>query len=376
MSFQTFTTRSRLVATTLLTTVTLAACSGDDGTTEPATRPFLSGATADPGIALSVSSSRNALLMVQTGAPAMRVELPLGASSTVTPVDFAIRGTKAVIPLGNAASVALVDLTNARVERFFTFPSGNATGSAWLDDSTAIVCNQTNNYCGRIHTNRTANTVADTVKVAAFPTAVVIVAGRVFVISSNLDANYAQIGNGIVTELQVATNRVVRTFTVGPNPQYGAPSPDATRLFVTNSGDFGANNGSLSAINLASNTVDAPVTGLGDFPGPIAIDARGRAFISGFSIGTVVWDINTRTFLRGPANAVCARRINTSGASVCRGATDAVIAPNGNLYQSFFGSSSQSLPSYLFVYDGTTLALKDSVSMPLGTNNVRVQSFR
>ena len=139
-SFHTF-SRARGISAILLTTIFgAAACSDDTEGTGPATPlPFLSGTTADPGIALSVSSSRNALLMVQTGSPATRVEIPLGASSTVTPVDFSVRGTKAVIPLGNAASVALVDLTNARIERFFTFPSGNATGSAWLDDSTVIV---------------------------------------------------------------------------------------------------------------------------------------------------------------------------------------------------------------------------------------------
>ena len=355
----------------------IAACASDTSGTGPATpRPFLSGTTADPGIALSVSSSRNALLMVQTGAPANRVELPLGASSTVTPVDLSVRGTKAIIPLGNAASVALVDLTNARIERFFTFPGGNATGSAWLDDSTAIVCNQSDNYCGRIRTGRTANAIPDTVKVAEFPSSVLVVAGRVFVVSSYLDANYAQIANGIVTELSATTNRVVRTFTVGPNPQYAAASADGTKLYVTNSGDYGANNGSLSVINLTTNTAELPIAGFGDFPGPISIDAKGRAFVSSFSFGTIVWDINTRAFLRGPANAVCAKYATGAAASVCRGASDAMVAPNGNLYQSFFGSSSQSLPSYLFVYDGTTLALKDSVAMPLGTNNIHVQSFK
>ena len=367
----------RHVATLLALASGIVACSSDTSNTGPATPlPFLSGTTADPGIALSVSSSRNALLMVQTGAPATRVELPLGASSTVTAVDLSVRGTKAIIPLGNAASVALVDLTNARVERFFTFPSGNATGSAWLDDSTAIVCNQSFNYCGRIRTGRTANAIPDTVKVAEFPSSVLVVAGRVFVVSSYLDANYAQIGNGKVTELSATSNRVLRTFTVGPNPQYAAASADGTKLYVTNSGDYGANNGSLSVINLTTNTAELPITGFGDFPGPIAIDSKGRAFISSFNFGTIVWDIATRTFLRGPANALCVKYTTAGGAGVCRGASDAMVAPNGNLYQSFFGSSSPALPSQLYVYDGTTLALKDSVAMPLGTNNVRVQSFR
>ena len=352
----------------------LAACSGGD-TGPAAERAFLSGTTADPGIALTVSSSRNALLMLQTGAPTTRIEIPLGASSTVTPVDFAVRGTKASIPLGNAASVALVDLSTQRIERYFTFASGNATGSVWADDSTIIACNQSKNYCGRIRTGRTANAITDTVRVAAFPTDVEVVAGRVFVISSNLDANYQQIGNGIVTELNPATNTVVRTFTVGPNPQYAARSADGTRLLVTNSGDYGSNNGSLSIINLAANTVEAPISGFGDFPGPIAIDALGRVFVSSFSFGTIVWDSNTRTFLRGLSNPVCVKALSSSGTSVCRGSSGAMLAPNGKLVQAFFGSSSQSQPSQLFIYDGATFALRDSIAMPLGTNGVRLQTF-
>jgi len=370
-------TRTGGVAIIALATILggTACSSNDNGTGPEPTRAFLTGTSADPGIALSVSSSRNALLMLQTGSPDTRVEIPLGASTTVTPTGLSVRGTKAAIPLGNAASVALVDLTNARIERFFTFPSGNATGSAWLDDSTIIVCNQTNDYCGRIRTGRTANTIPDTVRVTDFPTGVIVVAGRVFVISSNLDNSFVQIGNGVVTELDATTNRIVRTFTVGLNPQSAAASPDGTRLLVTNSGTFGANNGSLSVINLATNTADAPISGFGDFPGSITVDSRSRAFISGFSIGTIVWDLTTRAFLRGPANSVCARRVNTTEASVCRGATGAAIAANGDLYQGFFGSSGQSLPSYLFVYDGTSFILKDSVSMPLGTGGVQLRTF-
>ena len=364
----------RLFITSLLPAfaVGLTACSNSD-TGPAAERTFLSGTTGDPGIALTVSSSRNALLMLQTGAPTTRIEIPLGASSTVTPVDFAVRGTKASIPLGNAASVALVDLSTQRIERFFTFASGNATGSAWADDSTIIACNQSKNYCGRIRTGRTTNTITDTVRVAAFPTDVEVVSGRVFVISSNLDANYQQIGNGIVTEVNPATNTVVRTFTVGPNPQYAAPTADGTRLLVTNSGDYGSNNGSLSIVNLTANTVEAPISGFGDFPGPIAIDALGRVFVSSFSFGTIVWDSNARTFLRGTSNPICAKALSSSGTSVCRGSSGAMLAPNGKLVQAFFGSSSQ--PSQLFVYDGTTFALRDSIAMPLYTNGVRLQTF-
>jgi DNA-binding beta-propeller fold protein YncE len=358
----------------LTVSLALVGCGETAGTGLPEASPFLQGTTSDRGIALSVSSLRRSVLMVQTGSPNTRLEIPLGASTTITPVDLSVRGTRAAVPLGNAASVALLDLNVARVDRVFTFPSGNATGSAWVNDSTFVVCNQTDDYCGRVRVSQTALTIADTVRVTQFPTDVVVSGGRVFVVSSNLDENFAPAGNGVVTELSAATNRVVRTFTVGRNPQAITPSTDGTRLFVTNSGDFGSANGTLSIINLATNTVDAPVTGFGEFPGPVTVDASGRVFVSSFDYGTMVWNSTTRAFVRGTGNTVCARLTGTSG-TPCRGASGAAVALNGNLYQAFFGSAAQSQPSYLFVFDGSTFALRDSVPMPVGTNSVRVLSF-
>ncbi len=360
------------VGTALLAALALglAGC-GDDSGTGPDTGRFLDGTAGDPGIALTIASSSNSLLLLQTGAPSERREIPLGASSAVTPTSFSARGSRALIPLGNAASVALVDLEGLRIERFFTFPSGNATGSAWVDDATAIACNQTDDFCGRISVDQTDPAIEETVEVTDFPTGVVTAGSRIFVISSNLDDNFQQIGDGVVTEIDPATLQVVRTFTVGPNPQFGAVGPDG-RLYVTNSGDFGAENGSLSIIDLETNAVESTVDGFGDFPGPISIDQQGRAFISGFGVGTLVWDTGTRTFLRGLSDPVCAP---LSGGG-CRGASGAQVAPNADLYQAFFGSASGGLPAYLFIYDGSTLALQDSIAVPLGANGIVIESFR
>lgn len=366
--------RHTFSALSLAATVLLSGCGEKTGTGLPEASPFLQGTTSDRGIALSVSTLRRSLLLVQTGSPSSRIEIPLGASTSITPVDVSVRGTRAAVPLGNAASVALLDLNTARVDKVFTFPTGNATGSAWVNDTTFVVCNQTDDYCGRVRTGQSSLTVADTVRVTQFPTDVIVAGGRVFVLSSNLDANFAPAGNGVVTELSAATNRVVRTFTVGRNPQAGAASADGTRLFVTNSGDFGSANGTLSIINLTTNTVEAPITGFGEFPGPVTTDAAGRVFVSSFSYGTLVWNSATRSFVRDLGNAVCARLTATSGAP-CRGASGAAFAANGNLYQAFFGSAAQSQPSYLFVFDGTSFALRDSIPMPVGTSGVRIQTF-
>jgi len=133
---------------------TLAAC-GDD-TPPPAT--FLEGTPSDPGILLAVNLDK-ALFMLQTGAPNERVSIPLGTSSAVTPVGLAVFGTHAAVPLGNAASVAYVDLATETVDRYFTFASGNATGSAFVNASTVVVCNQTTDQCGKFDPAQAGNEV-------------------------------------------------------------------------------------------------------------------------------------------------------------------------------------------------------------------------
>ena len=359
----------RLPRVLLLATAafTIAACSDDDADT-PA---FLEGTATDRGIAISVGSIGTTLLMLQTGNPDERREIPLGTSSTITAVGFSVRGRMAAVPLGNAASVALVDLEAEAIDRYFTFPSGNATGSAWVNDETVVVCNQLDDVCGRFTVDQASDEISLSDPLTPYPAAVVSNgAGRVFVISSNLDDNYVPAGPGVVSELDPNTLAVLRTFTVGTNPQYGAIGTDG-KLYVVNSGDFSASNGSLSVINLATNSVEgSEITGFGDFPGPIDFDDTGRAVVSSFSYGSVVWNSTAGSFIRPVDNPLCAPDVGG-----CRTASDAAFAPNGNLYQSFFGSTAAGLQAYYFVYDGTTFALQDSIPVPVGPSGLKVLAF-
>ena len=62
---------------------------------------------------------------------------------------------------------------------------------------------------------QTGDAITATVKVAAQPTAVTMAGGRVLVTSSNLDANFVPIGNGIVTAIDPKTMQVLGTATDG-----------------------------------------------------------------------------------------------------------------------------------------------------------------
>ena len=92
----------------LLLAAGVAACSDDS--TGVGSGDFLQGTSGNPQIGLVVNSLGKTLTLFQLGKPSETREIPFGASSAVTPTGFAFRGTHAAVPLGDAASTALVDL--------------------------------------------------------------------------------------------------------------------------------------------------------------------------------------------------------------------------------------------------------------------------
>ena len=345
------------------------ACGSDD-TTQPVAPGFLGGTSSNHEIGLVVNSTGKAITLFQLGSPATQKSIAFGASTTITPTGLSVRARRAAVPLGNAASVALIDLETQTVTRFFTFASGNATGSAFADDTTIIAANSTLNVVGRFTTGQSVDAIALTTKVAPQPTAVAIAGTRALIISANLDANFLPIGNGIVTAVDTKTLQVLGTATSGgTNSTDGAMGPDGL-LYVLNTGDY-VSSGSITIINPTTMQVVATISGIGIGPGAITIDSSGLAYISSFFGGTVVWDTKSRTFVRGPANPICAK----IAAGGCRGAFAATTNAAGDVYQAFFGDSKAGLPPYLFVYKAGTFALTDSISVGQGPAAVVVRTF-
>jgi len=308
------------------------------------------------------------LTLFQLGSPKTQRQIAFGTSSTVTPVGFSVRGHRVAVPLGNAASVALVDLDVTVVLRFFTFPSGNATGSVFADDTTIIAANSTLGTVGRMTVGQASDAIGATAPVAPQPTAVTMSGTRVLVTSANLDANFNPIGNSIVTAIDLKTMQVLGTATTGgANANDAALGPDGL-LYVVNTGDF-VSQGNLTIVNPATMQVVTTIPNMGVGPGAISIDAAGRAYISSFVFGTVVWDTKTRTFVRGPDNPICAKLADGS----CRGAFAATANAAGDVYQAFFGSATQA--PYIFVFKAGAFTLTDSVAVGSGPSAIAIRTF-
>jgi hypothetical protein len=371
LSFNTQKSLRGVAMVTTLAVISFATACGNDGVTPVSAAPgFLGGTSDNHEIGVVVNSTLKAVTMFQLGSPATQVQIPLGASATVTPVGLSLRGRMAAVPLGNAASVSLVDLATQTVTRTFTFPSGNTTGSVWANDTTFFAANTATNKIGRVYINQTASEITSTVDVGPSPTAMVAAKGRVFAILGNLDTNYMAIGNGIVTAINPATNTVIGSVqTGGTNPTTAAVGPDSL-IYVLNTGDY-VTPSTLTIIDPATLTVVTTVSNVGTGMGAINIDAAGMAYLSSFSGATTVWNTKTRTFLRGSDNPVCAKLPT----GVCRGAADATANSAGKLYQAFFGSASRNQPAYIFVYSPASFALTDSISVGSGPIQINIRTF-
>ncbi|MDQ6612679.1 MAG: hypothetical protein M3Y64_09630 [Gemmatimonadota bacterium] len=348
---------------------TAAGCS-DKGTTGPTAAPgFLGGTAGNREIGIVLNSTGKALTMFQLGAPTVQVAVPFGASATITPVGFSLQKRLAAVPLGDAASVAVVNLETATVQKFFTFPTGNTTGSAWSNDTTVFAANTTTNKVGRFYSTQASTGITTTVDVANSPTAIAYASGRILVVSGNL-VNYSPVGNGIVTAINPATMAILGTAQMGgTNSSDAAVGPDGL-LYVINTGDY-VTQASMTILNPATMTVVTTVPNVGIGAGQITIDANGVAYISSFSNSTIVWDTRTRAFIRGTNNVVCAKRSTGD----CRGAAAAAASAGGKLYQLFFGAPAAGLSPYAFVFSATTFALTDSIAVGPGPVAIAIRTF-
>ena len=280
----------RLYALALAAALPLAAaCDGDPTGAEIAER-----------LVVTVNSVGNTLSLVPVdgGANVQAREVSLGAQGT--PVDVAIRGATAVVPLGTYPFAAVVDLRAGVVTHTVQLPAGSgATGAAFVNDSIALVANPELGNVSPVNVRR--GTAGTPIGVGTYPQAIVEHSGRVFVLNANL-VNFAPAGPGSVTVLDSQLGVVKTIQLTGLNPQAGVVA--GNRLYVLNAGVFSQASGSLSVVDLNTLTEVDHHPGFGFFPTTITASEGGDLHIGGYGLGVFVWDPQDEEFIVAPADAV------------------------------------------------------------------------
>lgn len=221
----------------------------------------------------------------------------VGLGPDGSPVTLAVRGRFAAVPMGTVPAVAVVDLRDAALLRTVGLPEGSgATGAAFVNDSIVLVANP--NLGSVTPVNVMAGTTGSGIAVGRYPQAVVVEGGRAYVLNAELE-NFAPDGPSTITVLDASSLAVLQTIQLsGENAAQAAIGPDG-RMYVIQSGSWGASNGALSVVDLASGTEVDFFEGFGDFPGSIAVGDNGAVHVGTFGVGMLVWSSTTESFVRG-----------------------------------------------------------------------------
>lgn len=230
-----------------------------------------------------------------------------GATSTIglgpagSPVGFSVQGRLVAVPMGTVPAVALVDLLEEEVSETIALPEGSgATGSAFANDSILVVANPNRNSVSPVNYRR--GTVGPEIPVGTFPEEVVPVGDRLYVLNSELGADFQPAGPGTITVLRAGDLSVAGTIELsGRNPVGGALGPDG-RLYVVNSGAFGEGDGSLSVVDPVAADEVAHHGGFGEFPGAPAFGFFGLLHVPSFAYGLAIWEPASGSFSRSPAD--------------------------------------------------------------------------
>ncbi len=282
------------------------------------------------------------LLVVNSGDPSLTI-FPVNPSSfanaiflsypNATPVSVTARGRIALVPLGDANMVAVVDLIAKGVTATIPLASGSlATEAIILDDSVAYVANRNLNSVTRINYLR-GDTAS--VRVGRTPTMLLTARGKLFVVNANLApcANAPERscigGPSWITVIDPATNARADGRDSIPLPGPGNASFAGIggdgQVYVLSLGalDSTSHEPRLSIIDPVSRSEIGNFGGFGPSPGRIASDGGDRLFISSSVSGLMEFNTRSHTIVRGAGQGIAIPN-NSSAAVDSRGQVYAI----------------------------------------------------
>lgn len=254
---------------------------------------------------LVVNSQSNSLSIVSIDAPQSVVSVPLGGAGA-TPRSVAAREGIAVVPLGVADQVAVVDLITRTLVHLIQLPLGSgATGAAMVSDSVAYVANPGRNTVTRMNvfTRETAE-----IAVGVSPQGFVVARGRLFVLNGNLDETGEPVGPSWLTVINPATNTLAPGIDsiplTGPgNAAFATVAGDGF-LYVVNRGRTMPAEGRLSVVDPLERREVASFAGLGLRPGEVASDGASRVFVASLTEGLLEFDTESNAVVRGEGEGI------------------------------------------------------------------------
>jgi hypothetical protein len=189
----------------------------------------------------------------------------------------------------------VVDLRAGTLLHTVALPENSgATGVAFVNDSIALVANPGRNTVSPVNVNR--GTVAAEIPTGTYPHVILSDGARVYIINANLES-WTPAGPGTVTVLDASLGFVRTIQLSGMNPADAAIR--GNRLYVLHAGSWGADNGSLSVVDLQSMAEESHHRGFGDYPSSLAVAANGELYAGIYGSGVIVWNPTTRAFVRG-----------------------------------------------------------------------------
>lgn len=223
-----------------------------------------------------------------------------------TPTTIAARERFAVVPMGDLAEVAVVDLLRRSLVHRVPLPEGSgATGAIMLNDSIAYVGNPARNSISQVNV-RSRET--EEVPVGATPQAFALARGRLFVLNGNLDASGEPVGPSWLTVINPATNNpasgVDSIPLTGPGNAAFATIGGDGLIYVVNRGRSMPAEGRLSVVDPLERREVASFAGLGLLPGPVAFDGRARVFVSSVAEGLLEFNTDSNAVVRGEGEGV------------------------------------------------------------------------
>jgi DNA-binding beta-propeller fold protein YncE len=249
---------------------------------------------------LVVNRQGNSLTIVSVDEPHSPTFVPFRVPGA-TPTSVAAREGIAVVALGEADGLAVVDLVGRRLIHVIPLAEGSgATAAAMVSDSVAYVANSQFNTITRINvfTRETAE-----VLVGVFPQGFAVARGRLFVLNGNLDETGEPAGPSWLAVINPGTNAPAAGIDsiplTGPgNAAFATVGGDGL-LYVVNRGPTTTAEGRLSVVDPLERAEVASFAGLGLLPGDLATDGQSRVFVSSFTEGLLEFNTDSNAVVRG-----------------------------------------------------------------------------